>query len=724
MNGARGASEGDVPTAARRELRGDAKGSGTSRRRSTVKEYAPENIRNVAIVGHQDSGKSTLSEALLFTAGAIGRMGTIEDGNTTMDSAPEEIDRKISIQSGVAFCEHKGTKINIVDTPGYEDFVGEVLCGLDVVESAIIPVRADGGVEVGTEKVWGFARHRGLSVMLVVNKMDKEHADFERCVEQAKEAFGAKVRIFQLPIGQGESFRGVIDLVHYKAYECSKDGKGVSKEIGIPADMEDRARELHRELLETAAEVDEARMEKYLETETLAPEEMLEGLAAGVAAGEVCPVYCLSSLRNVGSTPMLGGIVDFLPSPARRPRVVDGKALEVNSSLPAAAYVFKNATDAHVGDMLCVRVFSGSLSGGSDVVNTTRDTTERLGQVYVVRGKQREDVAKLPAGDLGAVVKLRSTKVRDTLCGKARPVKFTPTELPRPSISSAIYCATKGDEDKMSTALSRLRDEDPCFEITVDGEIKQTLISGQGELHLDVIVGRLKSRFGVEVNLEKPRIPYRETITRSSEAQGRHKKQTGGRGQFGDVWIRLEPLPRGETFEFVDGIVGGVVPNKYIPAVEKGVVAAMQDGILAGYPVVGVRATLYDGSYHTVDSSELAFKLAGILAFRNAAAKSGAVLLEPILNVQVKVPEEFMGDVMGDLSGRRGKIQGMERQGKFSVINAQVPLAELYRYSTHLRSMTQGRGTHTRQLSHYEEAPHDVAQRIIEEAKRAKEAGK
>ena len=685
-----------------------------------MKEYAPEQIRNLAVIGHQESGKTIMSEALLFAAGAISRIGRIEDGNTTMDASPEEIERKISIQSGVAFCEYADKKINIVDTPGYEDFVGEVLCALDVVESALVLVRADAGVEVGTEKVWEFLEQRKLPAFLVVNRMDKEHADFDKSVNMAREAFGNKIRAFQLPIGMGESFKGIVDLVSNKAHEFSTDGKGTAKEIPIPDDLKDRADTLRKELMETAAESDEARMEKYLETETLSDEEFAAGLAAGVAGGDVYPVYCTAALLNIGSKLLLDGIASMSPSPARRVKETqeEGTTVEANASGPAAAYIFKNTTDSHVGDMMYLRVFSGSLTAGGEIYNSSKDTSERLGQLYAVQGKNREDAARLIAGDIGAVVKLKATKVRDTLCDKNKRVVFKPTEVPKPSIFSAITSAAKGDEDKIGMGLHRLEDEDPAFEMITNSETKETLISGQGELHLDVIVGRLKKRFGVDVLLSKPRIPYKETIKKASEAQGKHKKQSGGRGQYGDVWLKLEPLPRGGQFEFVDAIVGGVVPGKFIPAVEKGIVAAMDKGALAGYPVVDVKATLYDGSFHSVDSSEQAFKMAGSIAFKKAMEGAAPVLLEPIINVQVKVPEDYMGDVMGDLSGRRGKIQGMNPEGKFNLINCQVPLAELYRYSTHLRSMTQGRGSHSREFSHYEEVPHDVAQKIIEESQK------
>jgi elongation factor G len=687
-----------------------------------VKEYAPDEIRNVAVVGHQECGKTILCESLLFTAGAINRLGKIEDGNTTMDSAPEEIERKISIQSAVAFCEHNGVKINVVDTPGYEDFIGEVLCALDVVEGAIVPIRSDTGVEVGTEKMWEFIQDRNLAALLVVTKLDKEHADFDKCVEQAKEDFGGKVRLFQIPIGQGDDFKGIVDLVTNKAYQFGRDGKGKAEEIEIPADLKDQAETLRKELMETAAEADEAHMEKYLETESLDEGEFLSGLAVGVAAGDVYPLYCASAINNIGAGPILDAIVNFMPSPTRKAKTAaDGKEIKADLSGQPAAYVFKNTSDSHVGDMLFLRVYSGKLTGGGDIYNMSRDSGERLGQLYAVQGKHREEVGGLSAGDIGAVVKLKTTKIRDTLAAKGSSVEFAGTDLPGPSIFAAISSATKGDEDKMGTGLNRLHDEDPTFNVRADNETKQTVISGQGELHLEVVVGRLKARFGVDVNLDKPRIPYKETIKKTAEAQGKYKKQTGGRGQYGDVHIKLEPMPRGEGFEFVDGIVGGVVPGKFIPAVEKGIVGAMADGVIAGYPVVDVRATLFDGSFHTVDSSEQAFKMAGSMAFKKAVESASPTLLEPIISVQVKVPEEFMGDVMGDLSSRRGKIQGMEPQGKTNVINAQVPLAELYRYSTHLRSMTQGRGNHKREFSHYEEVPHDVAQKVIEEAKKEKE---
>ncbi|HKW15707.1 MAG TPA: elongation factor G [Candidatus Krumholzibacteria bacterium] len=688
-----------------------------------MKQFPASQIRNVALVGHQESGRTMLSESLLFTAGSIPRLGRIEDGNTTMDYDREEIARGISIHSGVAWCEHNGHKINIIDTPGYEDFVGDVLLGLDVAEGAIVTIRGDAGVEVGTDRVWGFVQEHQLPGLFVVNRMDKEHANFDAALEGLTEHFGHHVQPIQLPIGSGDHFRGVVDIVEMKAYEFEKDGKGGVKPIDIPAALKERVEALRKELMESAAESDEKLMEKYLETEALTEEEFRTGLAVGVKTGQIFPVLCASALHNMGAAPILDAIVKYLPGADTAHHVTtDGKEIPFDVKGNPAAYVFKNISDPHIGDMLVVRVYHGTLTPGSDVHNTTRNTSERLGQLFVVQGKNRQDTDQIHAGDIGALVKLKITKVCDTLADKASGSLIRATPLPKPSINAAISPLTKGDDEKMGTGLHRLQDEDPTFEVVPSAETHQTLIYGQGELHLEIIVHKLKERFGVGVTLDKPRIPYKETIRKKAEAQGRHKKQTGGRGQFGDVWLRVEPLPRGQQFEFVDGIVGGVVPGKFVPAVEKGIVATMEMGVIAGYQMIDVKATIYDGSYHTVDSSEQAFKTAGSLAFKAAIEKAGPVLLEPIVILKVKVPDEFLGDVMGDLSGRRGKIQGTENVGRFAVVTAQVPMAELYKYSTHLRSMTQGRGSHTREISHYEEVPREIAEKIIAEHKAAVEA--
>lgn len=688
-----------------------------------MKQYSPDQIRNIALVGHQDTGKTMLSEAILFNTGVINRIGKIEDGNTAMDTSPEEIERQISIQASLACCEFNGKKVNMIDTPGYEDFVGEVFAALDVVEGALIVVRGDAGTEVGTEKVWEFVREKNMPTVFCINKMDKENASFDKVIDNLREHFGSKVLPAQIPIGEGESFKGVVDLITQKAYEFTLDGKGESREVEIPGDIQASVAKWRKELFETAAENDEALMEKYLEAEDLTEDEAFEGLATGVASGDLYPVYCTSAEMNVGMKQLLDGIVHSIPSPVERPlSISDSETLEADPLGSSAAKIFKNVSESHVGDMLFVRVYQGELKGGTDIYNSTRDHADRLGQLFYVQGRHRTDTPSIAAGDMGAAVKLKNAHVGDTLCDKARQVKIPPTKYPTPSIFSAISAASKGDEDKIGTGLNRLKEEDPTFDVRVDQEIRQTLISGQGELHLEILIGRLKKRYGVDVVLSKPRIPYKESIKKSAEAQGKHKKQTGGRGQYGDVHLRIEPMARSEKFEFVNAIVGGVVPGKFIPAVEKGVVAAMTNGVLAGYPLVGVKVTLFDGSYHNVDSSEQAFKIAGSMAFKKAATQAKLVLLEPIINVEVKVPEDFMGDVMGDLSGRRGKIQGMEPSGHFNVIKAQVPLAELYKYSTHLRSMTQGRGAHKRAFSHYEEVPSEQVAKVVEEYKKEREA--
>ncbi len=680
-----------------------------------MKQYAPANIRNVALAGHQESGKTMLAEAMMFTTGAIGRLGKIEDGNTMMDFSPEEVERQISIQASVAFVEGLETKVNLVDTPGYEDFVGDVLQGIGATENTLIAVRADGGVEVGTEKVFGYTEELGRSAMFVITKMGKEHADFEGTVAGIQETFGGQARVVFLPIGQGDSFKGVVDLFHNKAFEF--DG-GKRTEIDIPADMQERAAALRKDLMESAAETDEGLMEKYLDEGSLSEDEFKLGLVESIHERGTFPIMCCDALSGVGVTALLNAVVDLLPAADHGSRAVDGdEDTKVNSEgAGAAAYVFKSVNDSHVGDMLLMRVYSGTFSSGSEAYNSSRDQVERLGQLYAVRGKERVEVDKLGPGDIGAVVKLKSTKIRDTLTDKGGP-KLAKTLVPYPRVFSAIYSANTGDEDKVGAGLHKIMDEDPAFTVKIDEDTKETLITGQGELHLDVIVGKLKSRFGVDVKLEKPKIAYRETITRKAEAQGKYKKQTGGRGQYGDVHLRLEPMPRGSNFEFVDAIVGGVVPGKFIPAVEKGVIETMSNGVVAKCRMEDVKVTLFDGSYHNVDSSENSFKMAASMAFKKAVEAAGPILLEPIINVQVKVPEDYVGDVMGDLSSRRGKVQGMEPQGKYNIINAQVPLAELYRYSTTLRSMSQGRGTHRREFSHYEEVPHDVAQKVIEATK-------
>ncbi len=694
-----------------------------------MKEFRIDQIRNVGVVGHGGVGKTSLVEAMLFDAKVTKRLGSVDDGTSLSDYTDDEIERKVSIGASLLHLEWRNHKVNIVDMPGYQDFIGEVVGGLRVTETALILLSAQAGVEVGTEQVWGIADKYNLARMFFVNKMEKEHADFEKVLSQTKESFGHKVVAIQIPIGEGPNFKGVVDLVKMKALYFEKNGK--SKEDKIPDELEAKAKEYQEKLIEAAAETDDALLEKFFDKGGLSDEETRTGLRKGIAERSVFPLLCGSALENAGTTSLLDCIASYLPSPAdfgqveaRVPGTDKEKMAKISPNGSLCAFAFKTVSEPHVGELTFLKVYSGKLRSGTDVYNSTQEASERIGQIYALNGRERKEIGIVSAGDLAALVKLKSTKTGDTFCDQKDQLILPPTEFPTPVINMGIRPKSRGDEEKIANGFAKLHDEDPTFIMEVDADIRQTIIYGQGELHLDVMVDRLRRRFGVEAELQKPRIPYRETITAKAEAQGKYKRQSGGRGQYGDVWLKLEPLPRGEGFQFVNEIVGGVVPSKYIPAVEKGVVEAMNDGFLAGYKVVDAMVTLYDGSFHEVDSSDLAFKIAGSMGFKNAATKAKPVMLEPIYNVEVIVPEDFMGDVMGDLSSRRGKILGMEQEASFQKIRAQVPLAELYKYSTSLRSLTQGRGLHTRQFSHYEETPRDIAEKLIKEAQQAKEAEK
>ncbi len=690
-----------------------------------MKKYGIDKLRNVILVGHQASGKTTLVESILFNAGVNSRAGRVEDGNTTMDSSPEEIAKVISIDAGVAFCEIAKTKVNILDTPGYEDFVGQVLSCLPVVEGGVIVMSAESGVEAGTIKTWSYLDRYGLPRVVCVNKMDKEHADFDKCVEEAQSQLGAKVVPFQIPIGQGDTFKGVVDVLKGKAYVYSGDGK--FSEADVPADLKGRVDEAFQRLVDFAAETDDSLLEKFLGGEKLSDEELRKGLAAGCLAGTLVPLFVASAAKNVGVQQLMESIVSMLPSPAWRTEVDakvpgSGEAVKVKTGPGASAsvLVFKFVSEKNVGDLSYFRVFGGEVAVGMDLHNANIDGAERMGQLFFIQGRNRVDAQSVEAGDIGAAVKLKATRLGHTLCERAHQTVFPDVLYPEPTLTTAIAAKIKGEEDKVATGLAKLKEEDPTFKLEQDPELRQMLLSGQGELHLDVLLARLKRKSLVEVEMTVPKIPYRESITAKAEAQGKYKKQSGGRGQYGDCWLRLEPLPRGGGFEFVDEVVGGTVPGKYIPAVEKGVREAMKEGVVAGYVVMDVKVAIYYGSYHAVDSSDNAFKVAGSLGFKAAVLKAKPVILEPIMNVEVYVPGDFMGDVMGDLSSRRGKIQGMEQEGTGQKIKAQVPLAELHRYSTSLRSMTQGRGVHHQEFSHYEEVPHEVAQKLIAAAEAAK----
>ena len=687
-----------------------------------------DKLRNVILVGHQASGKTTLAEAILFDSSVNSRMGRVEDGTTTMDSSPEEISKVISIDAGVAFCEIAKTKVNILDTPGYEDFVGQVLSCLPVVEGGVVVMSAESGVEVGTVKTWKYLDRYNLPRIVCLNKMDKEHANFEKALADAQSQLGVKVMPVQLPIGQGESFKGVVDILKKKAYIYSADGKFT--EADVPADMKGDVDEYLQKLVDFAAETDDSLLEKFLGGASLSDDELRKGLANGCTAGTLVPLYIVSAGKNIGVHQLMDAIVAMLPSPKLRAEIEvkapDSGAvskMKTGPDAPTAAFVFKFVSEKNVGDLNYFRVFGGEIGVGKDYHNSGLDTAERMGQLYHIQGRNRVDAESIEAGDIGAAVKLKVTRMNQTLCDRANPVVIPEVVYPEPTLTTAIVAKVKGEEDKIATGLAKLREEDPTFKLELDAELRQMLLSGQGELHLDVLLSRLKRKSLVEVEMAVPRIPYRETITAKAEAQGKYKKQSGGRGQYGDCYLRLEPLPRSGGFEFVDEVVGGVVPGKYIPAVEKGVREAMKEGVLAGYTVMDVRVAIYYGSYHAVDSSDNAFKVAGSLGFKAAVLKAKPVILEPIMNVEVLVPGEFMGDVMGDLSSRRGKIQGMEQEDTTQKIKAQVPLAELHRYSTSLRSMTQGRGVHHQEFSHYEEVPHEVAQKLIAAAEVAKSEG-
>jgi elongation factor G len=688
-----------------------------------MKEYTPEHLRNIALIGHGGAGKTSLTEAMLFSAGHTTRLGRVEEGNTLSDFHPDEIQRQISITTSLLYCEWKGQKVNILDTPGYLDFTGEVKGALRVSDTAVVVLKAVEGAEVGTEIVWRYAHEYKTAAVVLVNRVDQENSDFEKVVQQAQELLSHDVIPVQFPLKQGLGFDSVVDVIRMKLLKFSAGGNGKYTEQEIPADAAKRAAELRQQLTELIAETDENLLNKYLDEGKLSDEEFLQGLRAGVRNAKIIPLLCCAATQNVGVSSFLDFVADYCPAPAEKGPLQGfkpgGDASEIldvpqDTNGQPAMFVFKTVSESHVGELSYFRVCSGAVSPGLDLINENNNKSERLAQLFVMNGKDRKEINRLPAGDLGAVVKLKDTHTNDTLSSRSFSVGFPPIVFPEPVFHSAIIPKAKGDEDRIATGLHALHQEDPTFMFRVEGELHQTIISGQGELHLDVVVKRLKTRYNVDVDLVEPKVPYRETIKGSvKDAEYKHKKQTGGHGQYGHVHLRLEPLPRGKGFEFLDEIVGGVVPNKFIPAVEKGIVETMKEGVLAGYPVVDVRTALFYGSYHDVDSSEMAFKIAGSMAFRKGFMEARPILLEPIYTIEVRVPEDAMGDVMGDISSRRGKIAGMDAVGKYQVIRAQVPLAELYRYATILRSKTGGRGVFSSSLSHYEEVPREIAEKII-----------
>ncbi|UCF63784.1 MAG: elongation factor G [bacterium] len=688
-----------------------------------MKNYSGENIRNIGTGSHGGSGKTSLVEAMLYTMGATTRLGSVEQGNTISDYNEDEIERQISISTSLLHAEWNKHKINIIDNPGFFDFFGDVINGLSCVENVLLLISASSGIEVGSEQIWSLAEKYQKPVTFILNKLDRENINFDDIVNRMKERFGHNIMLAQFPVETGHNFYKIVDLFKMKMVTYPQDQTGKSTQEEIPADLKGRADELRTQLIEAVAESDDALLEKFFEVGELSDEEFKTGFKKGFLNRKLFPIFCTSATHNVGVSSLLDFIVDYSPAPTDMPafKSTDDSERKPSDNEPLTASIFKTVSEAHVGELSFVRVFSGILKSGDEVLNSTQGSTERVGQIFDLSGKNKQNVDQLHAGDIGALVKLKGTHTGDTLCTKSKPFQLPKPELPEPLVMLAFSPKSKGDEGKISSGFHALHEEDPSFIIRFDPELKQTIIAGQGELHLDIIVKRLKQKFGVEVNIKDPKIPYRETIKGKSDGKYRHKKQSGGAGQFAEVWMRIEPQPRGEGLLFTNSLVGQNVDRVYVTSVEKGVNAACEEGIIAGYRVVDLKVDFYDGKMHPVDSSDIAFQIAGKAAFKEGFTQAKPVLLEPIYNIEVKVPEEYMGDVMGDISSKRGKISGMDSEGSFQVIKAKVPLAELHKYSTTLRSMTQGRGIFTQKFSHYEEVPHEMAQKIIEQAKKEKE---
>ena len=683
-----------------------------------MKVYDADHIRNVALVGHSGAGKTQLASALLFDADAVNRLGAVDDGTTVTDYDDEEIARKHTLSSSTAFAEWQKTKINLIDTPGMANFFSDAACALRVADAALVVVDAVAGSEVLTEKVWGVAEELGLPCVVVLNRLDRERASLSRSLESLHEALGRTVVPIQLPIGEEKDFRGVVDLVAMKALTFDADGRTVTAG-DVPPELADDANDAREALIELVAEADDALMEQFFESGTLTQEQLEAGLKTATAGRQVFPLVCASATANIGIQPLLDAVLAYVPPATERTLPVvdaDGNPATADSS-GAAALVWKTVADPFAGRITMFRVASGSIAADSTIQNVSREIGERIGAIALLQGKTQTGVPEIRAGDLGAVAKLKETRTGDTLAPKEAAWRFPPFRFTEPVLSYAIEPKSRGDEEKISTALQRLQEEDPTIRYARDAQTSQLLLSGQGQLHIEVTVAKLKRRFGVEVNLRLPRIPYRETIKASTEAHGRHKKQTGGHGQFGDCKIKVAPLPRGEDFQFVDEIFGGAIPRGFIPAVEKGIQEARTRGYLAGYPMVDFQVTLYDGSFHPVDSNEMSFKMAGRLAFRDAMSRAKPTLLEPVMNVEVYAPSDYAGDLMGDLNGRRGKIGGMETRGSSTSIKAEVPMAEMLTYEQQLTSATGGRGSYHMEFSHYEEVPAHILQKVIADAK-------
>ena len=686
-----------------------------------MKVYDAASIRNVALVGHGGSGKTQLVSALLLDAGMVNRLGKVDEGNTVTDYDEEEISRKHTLSASLAFAEWNKTKINLIDTPGFGNFFSDARAALHVADGAVVVVDAVSGVEVQTEKAWSVCEELSLPRIVAVNRLDRDRASLDRVLESLRQTLGRTIMPIQLPIGEEKSFTGVVDLVSMKAHTFAGDASGKMTEGAVPAAMTDAVNAAREALIEMVAEADESLMEKFFEAGTLTQEELTKGLAAATRGAKIVPLVCTSGLQNIGAQTLMDAILAYLPSPADRPFTAIANKEPVtkhaDEKAPYAAFVWKTVADQFAGRITMFRVYQGCLKADSTITNATQGTQERLGHLIALQGKTPTNVPEIKAGDIGAVAKLKDTRTNDTIADKAAGLTFQPISFPEPVLSYAIEPKSRGDEDKISTAMHRLEEEDSTIKYQRDPQTHELLLAGQGQMHIEVTVAKLKRRFGVEVNLKPPRIPYRETITARVEAHGRHKKQTGGHGQFGDCKIKMEPLPRGSEFEFVDEIFGGSIPRGFIPAVEKGIQESRLRGYLAGYPVVDFRVTLYDGSYHDVDSNELSFKTAGWLAFKDGMSRAKPTLLEPIMNVTIQAPNDNAGDLMGDLNGRRGRISGMEARGQSTVIKAQVPMAEMLTYEQHLTSVTGGRGSYHMEYSHYDEVPNHLQSKIVATAK-------
>jgi elongation factor G len=688
-----------------------------------MRVFESDSIRNICIVGHGAAGKTSLTSAILFNAGAVNRLARVEDGNTVTDWEDEEIERKISISCALAHCEWNKKKINILDTPGYRPFLAETQLAVRAADAAVVVVDAVAGVEVQTEKVWEFCNEHSLPRIIVINKLDRDNASSERSLASLEEAFGRGAVPLEVALGIERDFVGVVNIITNKAYRYSRDGSGKFQEAEVPAEYKDEVTKLREKLIEMAAEGSDALMEKFFAEGTLDQADLMEGLKASILQRNLFPVFYASSTLNIGIAQIMDAIAELFPSPATVGKVTgtDPKSKQsmeraISSKEPYAAYVFKTIADPFAGRISLIKLYSGMMRSDSTYNNQTKGKSEKLGPLQIPLGKTMIPIGEVHAGDFFAVTKLRETTTGDTLCDPAHPIVFSSVAIPEPSITFAIEPKSRGDEDKISNALARITEEDAAIKYNRDPQTKQLLLSGSDQLHVEITVSKLRKRYGVEVILKTPKIPYRETIRGKADVQGRHKKQTGGHGQFGDCWIKLEPMPRGGNFEFVDEIFGGSIPRNFIPAVEKGIIESAARGFLAGYPVVDFRVTLYDGSYHPVDSSEMAFKIAGSLAFKKAMEEAHPVLLEPVMNVEIYAPQEYAGALTGDLTSRRGRLQGMDTKRDIQIIKAQVPMAEMVSYPPVLTSVTGGRGSYHMEFSHYDEVPSHIAQKVIEEA--------